>query len=422
MLLTVVALMAGLTIGLIAGALTVRRYMMAALRESTGIEDAHRVGSTAEIGRSVKARVANANREVDRLSRIIEQLEAGMEVCRTGVVVCDPDGKIVLRNRVATTFAEARHSEALVTSIVNQLLDSARQGSEDEQVIELVGPPSRAFQVTAHPLAADEETLGAVVFIDDVSETRRIDKVRRDFVTNVSHELKTPIGALSLLAETVTADDDPEVMNRLLGRIRSEAQRVSGTIDDLMTLSAIEESDDSRFELLGVRELVDDAIERLAEAAGLKGIELRPPVAGSELFVLGERVQLESAIFNLVDNAIKYCERGDGVEIRLAEGGGLIAIAVQDDGVGIPASELGRIFERFYRVDKARQRDTGGTGLGLAIVRHVVQNHGGEVEVASREGEGSTFTILLPFYEAAPVAVSDGVVIDVTDASPGGVP
>ena len=352
--------------------------------------------SVRSIEADLRADVAEAEAETRRITDLFDRLEVGLESVDIGVVVADTEGAIVSRNAVAATIAEARHSEALVASAVNDLLEVAGRGESGERLVELAGPPARSYQVRAHPITRGGESLGSIAYISDVSESRRVDRVRRDFVTNVSHELKTPVGAMSLLAETLSVDDEPEVMERLIGRIQSEARRVADTVDDLMTLSAIEERDDSRFTVLDLREVVAGAIERLEEAADLKGVELHRPVAGDPLTIVGERLQLESAVFNLIDNAVKYCERDDHVEIRLAQGAGLVAVAVQDNGVGIPTTELERIFERFYRVDKARSRDTGGTGLGLSIVRHVIHNHGGEIEVASREGEGSTFTILLP--------------------------
>ena len=344
----------------------------------------------------LRADTDRAIAETHRVTDLFDRLAVGLESIDVGVVVADAGGDVVTRNALATAIAGARHSEALVARAVDDLLAVAGAGESGEELVELVGPPARSYQVRAHPIARDGEPLGAIAFISDVSESHRLDRVRRDFVTNVSHELKTPVGAMSLLAETLRVDDEPEVTERLIGRIQSEARRVADTVDDLMTLSAIEERDDSRFVVLDIREVVADAIERLAEAADLKGVELERPVDGDPLTVVGERLQLESAVFNLIDNAVKYCERGNRVEVRLAEGAGLVAVAVQDNGVGIPITELERVFERFYRVDKARSRDTGGTGLGLSIVRHVVHNHGGEIEVASREGEGSTFRILLP--------------------------
>jgi two-component system sensor histidine kinase SenX3 len=392
----IIVAVAGLVAGLTLGAVFTRWRDRVDVRIASGLElSPGSPRSLASMAERMKKLLDESSAESLDRARLLELFEVGLDTSRSGIVVGAPDGTIAFRNAVARSFSEARHSEALVASTVTEVLVEAREGSTD-RLIELLGPPPRSFHVVAHPLVRDEELLGTVAFIADVSESRRVEAVRRDFVTNVSHELKTPIGAITLLAETISVDDEPAVLARLIGRLQSEAHRVADTIDDLMTLSSIEARDGSRFELLDMRQVADSAMDRLREAADLKHIELRPPAPGAPLEVLGERIQLESAVFNLVDNAVKYCEHGDRIEVRLAQGAGLVAVAVQDDGVGIPASELERIFERFYRVDKARSRDTGGTGLGLAIVRHVVRNHGGEIEVASREGEGSTFTILLP--------------------------
>jgi two-component system sensor histidine kinase SenX3 len=232
--------------------------------------------------------------------------------------------------------------------------------------------------------------------IEDISERTRIDAVRTDFVANISHELKTPVGALSILAETLREEPDAEVVKHLASKMVKEAHRMSDTIDDLLELSRIELDAPLRQNNIDVAALVHEAAERHAPAAGAAGVSIATDVPEGRFVVTGDRVQLLSATSNLIDNAIKYSEAGDTVSIRLSREPGVMVIAVQDEGIGIPAADLDRIFERFYRVDKARGRGTGGTGLGLSIVRHIMANHGGEVNVTSQEGEGSCFRLILP--------------------------
>lgn len=331
----------------------------------------------------------------ERAGALERLLAAALDVVPAGVVVFDREARVVARNAAATGLAEARHGDALVAAAVDELLADALAGQGGRREIELFGPPRRVLRIEVAPAVDGTDRIGAVALVRDVTEERRVEAVRRDFVANVSHELKTPVGAMSLLAETLSEAGDPEVVARLAGRLRDEALRLSAIVDDLLELSRVEAAG-GESAVVELGDVVDRARERVAETARQRGvdIEIRPVPACAR--VRGERAQLVSAVFNLLDNAVKYSGEGSRVEVRVAVGGGRVAVAVQDQGIGIPASARERIFERFYRVDRARSRATGGTGLGLSIVRHVVTGHGGEVTVSSREGEGSTFAIVLP--------------------------
>jgi two-component system sensor histidine kinase SenX3 len=252
--------------------------------------------------------------------------------------------------------------------------------------------------------------LGVLAIIEDVSERRRLEDIRRDFIANVSHELKTPMGALGLLAETLQFERDPTVAHRLAERINSEAFRVNRIIEDLLDLSRIEGEGSPTREPIPISLIVADAIERIRTAAEQHDVKVDFQEPEVSLVVFGDRRQLISAIHALLENAVVYSPRGAVVSISIgrvdatvnSDGEGVgpqVRIAIKDQGVGIPAKDLERIFERFYRVDPGRARETGGTGLGLSIVRHVAQNHGGNVLVESREGEGSTFTLELPMNQ-----------------------
>ncbi|MGH9224130.1 MAG: sensor histidine kinase [Acidimicrobiales bacterium] len=208
--------------------------------------------------------------------------------------------------------------------------------------------------------------------------------------------MKTPVGALALLAETLADEHDLEVVDRLTGRIQAEAQRIARIMDDLLDLSRIESEQLAPQDFVGVRSLVLEAVERMRAAADQRAIALTVGDLPANWRLVGDRRQLISALFNLLENAVKYSDPGSAAEVDAIAADRMIELRVSDHGIGIPAHETERIFERFYRVDQARARDTGGTGLGLAIVRHVVQNHGGDVPVESVEGQGSTFTLRLP--------------------------
>jgi signal transduction histidine kinase len=401
----------------------------------------------------------------------------------------------------------SRHGDALAAQAVTELLEDAWHEGTAERTLDLYGPPRRTLQVRARQIDDGRRPLGVIALIEDISERRRLEEIRRDFVANVSHELKTPIGALGLLAETLIAEPDADVAQRLAGRIHSEAFRVSRIIDDLLDLSRIESEEAPQREPVLVNLVMADAIERVRATADQRGIEIVLHEPSPPVVVLGERRQLVSAMHALLENAITYSydnskvvvsgtiRRGsqssagsssdtsstgpstdsgdrsggdhtsggpatdlgtaasapeDPVEAAFtpeafdddgtpptgtpaiettwaatassttapiapegepAAGGSESAggrqdwrtedrdnvrLSVQDSGIGIPARDLDRIFERFYRVDHGRSRDTGGTGLGLSIVRHVANNHQGWVDVESREGEGSTFTLVLP--------------------------
>lgn len=231
--------------------------------------------------------------------------------------------------------------------------------------------------------------------IDSIAEERRIDAIRRDFVANVSHELKTPVGAMSLLAETLVGETEPADRERLSGMLQREAKRVEDIIDDLLELTRLEEGE-SETEKVKVAKIVSKAIDKVRTFAD--GMRVQIAVtgdAGDEKIEVDRRAVVR-ALTNLIDNAVRYSEADQQVTVSVEVLESAVAISVKDDGVGIPRAELERVFERFYRVDRARSRETGGTGLGLAIVRHVAENHGGRVLVESKPGDGSTFTIELP--------------------------
>jgi len=330
----------------------------------------------------------------DHRSRLARALDAIPQ----GVLIADPAGTVVFRNRVAETFADARHSDALVEAAVGELLAEALVGLAADRTIDLFGPPRRTLVITTVPF--DD---GALVVIDDISERRRLEATRRDFVANISHELKTPVGAMGLLAETLTMEDDPAVARRLAERIVDEAFRMDRTIEDLLVLTRIESEEAAEREPVAANVAIAEAVERIRPGAEQAGIVIEVAEADPGLVVFSDRRQIVSALYNLLDNAVKYSDPGAVVEVRAVADGDQLRIAVQDHGFGIPKGDLERVFERFYRVDQARSRSTGGTGLGLAIVRHVATNHAGEVTVESRLGEGSTFTLVLPCDTRSPV-------------------
>ncbi|HUF84104.1 MAG TPA: ATP-binding protein [Acidimicrobiia bacterium] len=353
--------------------------------------------------RELDARERAESSEADRVEASETERVLLLEALRgfpDGVVVVAADGDVVARNAVAERFSGARHADALAEEVIGELLERALHGEPGERELQLFGPPREVLLVRALPLRQGTGIVGAAAFVHDLSEARRVESVRRDFVANVSHELKTPIGALALLSETMAAETDPAVMHQLAERVLGEADRLGRIVDDLLDLSLIEAQEAPIRECVAVPSLLQESAERVHAVAEAAGIPLRVAPVSDDLIVTCDRAQVVSAITNLLDNAVKYSEAGEAIELGGEHEGDFVAIVVRDHGVGIPSRDLERIFERFYRVDRARSRTTGGIGLGLSIVRHVAQAHGGDVTVKSREGEGSTFCLRLPLSNA----------------------
>jgi two-component system sensor histidine kinase SenX3 len=459
-------------------------------------EDDHNIESALsyleQVTSAATQAVAESSADAIRLRRSLDTLPQG-------VVLCDEQGSVVYRNARANALMTSRHGDALAAQAVTELLEDAWHEGAAERTLDLYGPPRRTLLVRTQLIDDGRRSLGVIAMIDDVSERRRLEEIRRDFVANVSHELKTPMGALGLLAETLVSEPDVQVAQRLASRIHTEAFRVSRIIDDLLDLSRIESEETPPREPVLVSLVMAEAVERVRATADQRGITITMDEPGSPVAVLGDRRQLVSAMHALLENAITYSydesvvtvsgrvvhdhgtdepsgavdgETGrpglatagvalspatavvaggsgagnagnplgatgapeggspgptapgtprvtaaipDGASVRNDDGPDdeptdrgrsdrsrpgtprdTVRITVADHGIGIPARDLDRIFERFYRVDHGRSRDTGGTGLGLSIVRHVANNHQGWVDVESREGEGSVFTLVLP--------------------------
>ncbi len=368
-------LIGGIIIGLIVG-LIVSRIIF--LRKST-------TSNTQPIVPIVETPLSEAEAPFAELDSVLNAIPLG-------VVVTDEQGNIILGNHVVAGVEISRHIDVLVNEAAERIIKKSREiGSAVRETLELFGPPPRTLVIEARPL----EGLKSIAIIEDISERTRIDAVRTDFVANISHELKTPVGALSILADTIRDEDDLKVIHRLSSKMVKEANRMAKTIDDLLELSRIELDVSAVLEPVSIFSVIAESIDRMAYFAAQAGISIVSQLPEADCVVKGDRLQLVSAVSNLVDNAVKYSEKGDKVTVRVSPGDAAIDISVSDEGIGIPQSDIDRIFERFYRVDRARSRGTGGTGLGLSIVRHVMNNHGGSVNVTSQEGEGSTFVLTL---------------------------
>lgn len=329
----------------------------------------------------------------------LAQLRTALNALPMGVIVVDQDGTEWWRNRAAHVFADSLSEGREVRELLSTMAQRAMRGHSELSQLSIDGPPQRFVEARSISLVNG----GALIVLEDITERYLTDRVRTDFVANISHELKTPVGALSILAETIVGEaeasgSDPDLA-ALAHRMVGESHRVARIIDDLLELASIEFRGTERRENVALDAVVNEAVARnLAKAESL-GIVINKTMNDSACRILGDDRQIESAIANLVENAVKYSERGDVVTVNLHCDDTTAFVEVSDEGIGISPDHIDRVFERFYRVDQARSRQTGGTGLGLAIVRHVVGNHGGEVNVRSTEGEGSTFTLSLPLYK-----------------------
>jgi len=328
------------------------------------------------------------------------RLQSALNALPVAVMVFDGEGSVIESNAASQPFLEARHGDALVGAAVNDLIRVANSGSEASTAIDLFGPPKRTVLVTTVPLPEDGEP-GAVAFVEDITERRQLEAIRTDLVANISHELKTPVGAIGLLAETLQGEENRDIVDRLALRINAEAMRIAQIIEDLIELSRIESVDGAGSAIVELAEIASDAVERFRTAAVRAQVSVQLVVLSADTRVVGERRQLLSAVGNLIDNAIKYSDPGTVVDVTVEAVANDIVVKVADHGIGIPTRDIDRIFERFYRVDQARSRQTGGTGLGLAIVRHAAVNHDADIDVESRLGEGSTFTLRFPSSKGA---------------------
>ena len=340
-----------------------------------------------------------SERETSREEREVQDLIlASME---EGVLLFDRRERAVFANAAAESHLGTAPADVAALLPID-LQKAARRAGYTGTVVRVIvetGTPSRWLRAVASPVGDDGSVL---LVVRDVTEARRIDEVRRDFVANASHELKTPAASIQAAAETIrsAAVDDPAAVQRFATQLERDAFRLSRIVADLLDLSRLETGSD-----LGERTRLDTIVReearRFADAAAEAELTLTVDAVDVPA-VRGSARDLSLLVRNLIDNAIRYTRPGGTVVVQVAATETQVVLGVRDDGVGIPSRDLPRIFERFYRVDRARSRDTGGTGLGLAIVRHVSENHGGTVHVESELGRGTAFEVRLPLPGSMP--------------------
>lgn len=326
----------------------------------------------------------------DGVDQVLDALESA------GVVI-DPSNNVVKASPGAMAFGLV-FNNALVHPELVKIVDTVRRNGES--ITDELSLSRGPFGEAVIHLSVRVARLGAryvLLLAEDRTESYRLEEVRRDFIANISHELKTPIGAVGLLAEAlVSASKEPEQVKRFAKRLTKESERLARITQEIIELSRLQATDAlTRADLVDIDHVVALAIDQNRVVAEAHRVQLvSGGDAGAEVY--GDEELLVTALHNLVANAIQYSPDGSRVGIGVNQGDGIVEIAVTDQGVGIEEDEQDRVFERFFRTDPARSRNTGGSGLGLSIVKHVVQNHGGDVRVWSQPGSGSTFTIRLP--------------------------
>lgn len=362
---------------------------------------------------------ARSGKTPNKVTTVSQVLHLTVQGSPTGITVIDRDGTVVLSNAQAHSMGvvHERTVHPEIFALATEVFDD-----QEERAIELHAdahaPGSRitAVRAVVKMLTLVDDRY-VVIFSTDESENQRMEAARRDFVANVSHELKTPVGGMALLAEALTqGSDDPDQVEYFGKKLHKEALRLAEMINELISLSKLQGAEAlPDLEPLHVDEAIDEAMARNAMAAENVNIQLKRG-KNSGALVLAERGLLVSAISNLIANAIHYSAPGTPVSITTKiTAADEVLIRVIDRGIGIAPEHQDRVFERFFRVDKARSRSTGGTGLGLAIVKHVAANLGGSVQLWSRPGVGSTFTIVLPHYHE-PTAESEMEAINPWDS------
>jgi two-component system sensor histidine kinase SenX3 len=344
--------------------------------------------STRKLNNAIKSEsLVTTKAPEDQLERFMDALD----LLPIGIVIVDLKLNRRVRNNAAAAMTGVRYVDILVDQAVDAMIDEIKVAKSGNRILEAVAGTTRYFKISGQ--AMDDQR--GIVTVEDITEKSRIDTVQTDFVANLSHELKTPIGAVAALADSLNGETETEVVWRLAERIVTESHRMSRIVDDLLDLSRVEFGGTEEWTDIDLATVLVEVVGTNQHAAKRQGLGLS--LTGSaELLVRGDRSQLVSVFSNLVDNAIKYSEIAGVVNVSSTIKGDEIMVSVTDHGIGIAERDQKRIFERFYRVDKARSRATGGTGLGLSIVRHIVLEHGGAIDIRSEEGVGSTFTVRLP--------------------------
>ena len=339
-----------------------------------------------------------------------QQLVTALDSLNYGIAIYGQDDQLIHTNPYASSFLSGVHSGALIADAIDELFQT-RNGQEviDQEldVFDNSHPSSvthsrkKTFYVVLRELSIEGNQIGSVVTIEDISEQERLESVRRDFISNISHELKTPIGAIALLTETLLGEPDTDLVQTFAPNILQETERLSETIDDLLSLSRIEHGSTDSFNQIDLLKCAEQAIDRVKIFAKQNEVTVLTSFPPAPVHLFGDALQLTSVFYNILENSVKYKRINQGnVHLTVKQLDDFIEIEISDNGIGIPTKDLDRIFERFYCVD--RSHSGSGVGLGLAIVRHVIVNHEGVIRIESTEGVGTTFVIQFPTNSVEP--------------------
>ena len=344
--------------------------------------------------------------KINEISQEKNRIEVILKSMVDGVIAVDKEGKVVLTNPAARKIfnidEDKIKGKELISSLFSHRIDMYLQRAFDQKEsisreIKYKNPEQKIIQATFIPLLADDDSInGGVIVLTDITELRKLETVRNDFVANVSHELRTPLTSMVGYLDTLLESDikDPETRNKFLKIIKEETDRLSVLIKDLLNLSKIE-SQNIDLKAENFKKVLDKVVNLLKANAEKKNIELKLDIPEELPLVYMVREQIEQVLINLIDNAVKYTPENGEIKIKVEKKEDKVYFSIKDNGIGIPQSDQERIFERFYRVDKARSRELGGTGIGLSIVKNIVKQHGSEIKLESREGEGSEFSFYL---------------------------
>jgi two-component system sensor histidine kinase SenX3 len=364
------------------------------------LNDNWAMGSIRDFYDSLMYRHASqAQGEINLSGRNVDQkLIDLLELTDTDYLIVDSDDSVITCCETVVNIGLV-NGNRVTSEAIRKLIRNARKKAEliETEVAIPRGSLTNGFHERRVRISSIGHDGTVAVLIFDDTEARRLDAVRRDFVANISHELKTPIGGISILAEALAeANNDPELVKNFSERMQIEATRLSHLVQEIIDLSRIQDQNTMQnSEMVSLNKIIEEAIDQSKVLAGKRHVELNF-ASEEEVQFFGNRKQLVMAISNLIENAINYSPERTSVNVLLRKNNEVAEISISDQGVGIAEADIERIFERFYRVDSARSRDTGGTGLGLSIVKHVISNHGGDIQVWSDPGTGSTFTVLLP--------------------------
>lgn len=366
-------------------------------------------GELGELSKNFNDMIDIMNSKIEEVEYNHLQMKSILKSISHGILAVDIDGNIMLINEEAKKILKCNEDELIDGKNINLVIHESKllkeialfKGAKESKYVEITTDDKTVYSINLDPIYLqdmDNIIIGSIINIKDITEKVKLENMRTDFVANVSHELKTPLTSISGFVETLKINEniDIKTRNRFLGIIESESDRLKRLIDDILLLSFIEKKETKSLELVSIYEVFMEVYEMTDYFIKSKNINLSYKFKNQDISIVSNRDYIKQIFLNLIDNAIKYTPENKDIHVEVDYDKDNLVIKVCDNGIGIPKEDIKRIFERFYRVDKARSRDVGGTGLGLAIVKHIVKNLDGTINVKSELGEGSEFIVTIP--------------------------